>query len=73
MTDLKCIIPRGGAEMLFLCFSRMSGDVSAGDGGEPYITPFFPHERGFFCLLRGQKIRKREYIKYMKKDGKSRP
>lgn len=39
--------------MLFLCFSRMSGDVSAGDGGEPYITPFFPHERGFFLPSEG--------------------
>lgn len=51
----------------------MSGDVSKKELERWLTDRFFPHERGFFCLLRGQKIRKREYIKCMKKDGKSRP
>lgn len=59
--------------MLFLCFSCMSGDVSKKELERWLTDKFFPHERGFFLPSEAGLIRKREYIKYMKKDGKSRP
>ena len=56
--------------MLFLCFSRMSGDVSKKELERWLTDKFFPHERGFFLPSEGTENQEKGILKVYEKRWK---
>lgn len=56
--------------MLFLCFSRMSGDVSKKELERWLTDKFFPHERGFFLPSEGMENQEKVILKVHEKRWK---